>query len=77
MAGKSVMVVMSQPRSWVELFEKHAVDSGKSLSEWIGDACIEMAAFESNVSRSSLERRLGTRSKPGRPKIKIEGNKND
>lgn len=68
MPKRSVLVTVTQPLDWVELFEQCAAEKNQKFSEWIGQACLEKAACAKNTTIEELSLSLTQRKKPGRPK---------
>ena len=55
----------TQPSAWVEAIRKAASLEGVTLSEFVGEACLDRAAKALGVSPSGLRRRIGKRIRRG------------
>jgi|688.fasta_scaffold42610_15 hypothetical protein len=62
---KAVMMSTTQPKDWFALFKETALEDGKPLSEWVGEALLEKAAKSKGVSVKELRRTLSPRIRRG------------
>lgn len=61
--ARSVLMPTTQPAEWVLEFESAASENGFTLSEWVGQACLNQLEKD---GKKSVLKKLPERSRPGR-----------